>query len=887
MPTVFEQTTEPSAITVIRKITTSKSTGRIGIRLEAGSVLVGDLTAKNELGVFLVLRDNININNHLKNSPLPSQFCVNVLLKHSNKRYVIHCNKIIFPLSAEHILAIYFIKIMSMLQKLNINATEEIAVMIQESNAEASNAIQKSLAIIKSAGPSLFASQPLYRFVATHSSDDTSSLDSSSSYSVLERLLQFLDLTNDVKIDSGEFNNYTVNPPSEPHLSPEQFKLIEQSVARAVEEGLKTHKKFMYSVTGRKEPFTDTQLKNFHDNNLRSIAATFAENFKELASSYSSIASCIKEAQDKLEKKTNLQLMSYLKRYETSIKALTEKVKHWIMEAECLYDEEMEEFNPEERTSQEIRTKHAELELQFMTWLKQKFTENKLEWQEFWKFEPQEKLSEKLEEHLATAQKDTSNFGDTLSSLSSPMLVLKSIQRVQNSSLSYGNSMESSPRAPPNSLSNFEDSESLIPGGFTSRDEHYLKDHANYEEPTTDPFIDENFEGRGDAADQEEFNHVEEEDPPLQFTQEVSYSSDLSENNSIQLGDLEENSSNNLKNFEIQSGGDMEELLEPANEPVEVETPNTLLSEPNTNSIEGSEIEATSPPNLDILEAVTEIEVETTLSPNPNILEAVTEIETTLSLNQNILEPVTEIKVEATFSPNPNILEAVTETEPIDETIKNIVLDHESVAGSCIHEEKPLAEEGQNSTQNSTSEIERQLEEAGRDTCTPIEELSGSLTASSTSVLDTDVATTLTEIGDDNVLERQRTTLEGQKQVPEEASVNNESANAQGLQQSSEQALALESVTNDELDSPRRNSNSGNSTKVPVSSASGATNPYDIEGSDEDIPTPTASPIFTENNHEIGNTSTQAVMDEILEECCEKEGRSQGDISVVRQSGGH
>ncbi|CAG7819368.1 unnamed protein product [Allacma fusca] len=197
--------------------------------------------------------------------------------------------------------------------------------------------------------------------------------------------------------------------PSIAVLSKQNTNLIHSSLQAAVEEGVKCHKKTVLGFLNQtKDPFTDNQLRNYHESNLESALTSFDDTFNVLTS-HQEIQNSLMEARAKLESNCHKLLPVFLKRHENMIESITSTLQKCTFEAENLYEDSMEDFLAADKTRSEILAKHQELQGKSNDLFQALVANKGLEMQDVWKIELKYRLEEKLEENVGKGAADKSS----------------------------------------------------------------------------------------------------------------------------------------------------------------------------------------------------------------------------------------------------------------------------------------------------------------------------------------------------------------------------------------------------------------------------------------------------------------------------------------------
>ncbi|CAG7717459.1 unnamed protein product, partial [Allacma fusca] len=129
------------------------------------------------------------------------------------------------------------------------------------------------------------------------------------------------------------------------HLLETSLKLIQEWIGKhTIEAALKQYKTQVSSLVSTKAPFTEKDLKNFHEQVLQTILISFDSTYKDVLSSNPSLTQVLQHERGKLESAIKTQSRTFLASYENSIGTITRYLKDCTLEAENAYMEDMEHF---------------------------------------------------------------------------------------------------------------------------------------------------------------------------------------------------------------------------------------------------------------------------------------------------------------------------------------------------------------------------------------------------------------------------------------------------------------------------------------------------------------------------------------------------------------
>ncbi|CAG7819986.1 unnamed protein product [Allacma fusca] len=186
-----------------------------------------------------------------------------------------------------------------------------------------------------------------------------------------------------------------------PDIEKEKLELIQNALNKAIKESIKFHNKAIQSVANKKQPHTERALTVHHNNHLDAILEAWNQTCSPLsACSIPNLNQVLDESQAKLKKSINAQLVTNILHYNTSIEKVSKQVKQLTIEADNHYDDLMDEFNPQDKSRTEVLNEHAKVREEVTTIYKERVNDAGLKWEDFWIFELEERLQEKLEDYL-------------------------------------------------------------------------------------------------------------------------------------------------------------------------------------------------------------------------------------------------------------------------------------------------------------------------------------------------------------------------------------------------------------------------------------------------------------------------------------------------------
>ncbi|CAG7785455.1 unnamed protein product [Allacma fusca] len=184
------------------------------------------------------------------------------------------------------------------------------------------------------------------------------------------------------------------------YLPETSLKLIQEWIGKhTIEAALKQYKTQVSSLVSTKAPFTEKDLKNFHEQVLQTILISFDSTYKDVLSSNPSLTQVLQHERGKLESAIKTQSRTFLASYENTIGTITRYLKDCTLEAENAYMEDMERFLESAKSIGAIKLLHEDCKKKalqnFSDILREKAS---LEFKTWMTHELESKLEDKLEQ---------------------------------------------------------------------------------------------------------------------------------------------------------------------------------------------------------------------------------------------------------------------------------------------------------------------------------------------------------------------------------------------------------------------------------------------------------------------------------------------------------
>ncbi|CAG7816285.1 unnamed protein product, partial [Allacma fusca] len=140
------------------------------------------------------------------------------------------------------------------------------------------------------------------------------------------------------------------------------LEIVNFNLEDAVQAGIQKLKSSMLEITDRKQPLCDSQITCFFNQLKEEILDSFTKTFEFFTTApFSSVSKLEKEARNKLEHGINSLLIVFLKRHEVMIGKVTAATTRLMLEAENMYETDMEEFVTAASSVEDITKRHTEL----------------------------------------------------------------------------------------------------------------------------------------------------------------------------------------------------------------------------------------------------------------------------------------------------------------------------------------------------------------------------------------------------------------------------------------------------------------------------------------------------------------------------------------------
>ncbi|CAG7824886.1 unnamed protein product [Allacma fusca] len=118
--------------------------------------------------------------------------------------------------------------------------------------------------------------------------------------------------------------------------------LFQNTVMKAVEDAKEFHTQKMTDFVQQNVPLTESQIKKYHGDCLEAVTDAFTSTFQIKITQISS--RMLKTTLHKLTRSINSQLIVHLQRHEIEANKIIKEIQMCTLEAEALYDAEMDAF---------------------------------------------------------------------------------------------------------------------------------------------------------------------------------------------------------------------------------------------------------------------------------------------------------------------------------------------------------------------------------------------------------------------------------------------------------------------------------------------------------------------------------------------------------------